>query len=82
MTVKHLKNLKVSLADLLKTAGPEGLLLECPGETNLAVLPLDDELIDFLLERNPKFHKDCQKIRQRMRQGQYHTHEEVKKLLG
>ena len=82
MTVKHLKNLKVSLADLLKTAGPEGILLECPGEANLAVLPLDDDLIDFLLERNPKFQKDCQRIRQRLRRGQFHTHEEVKKLLG
>ena len=82
MTLKHLKTLKISLADLLKTAGPEGLLLECPGKPNFAVLPLDDDLLDFLLERNPSFQRDCQRIRQRMRRGQFRTHEQVKKILG
>ncbi len=44
--------------------------------------PLDDELLDYLIERSPKFIEVCQHIRQQMRDGRFHTHEEVKRLLG
>ncbi len=46
------------------------------------LLPLDDDLIDCLLERSPKLIKECRQIRARMAAGQFVRHEEVKKRLG
>jgi hypothetical protein len=47
-----------------------------------ALMPMDDDLVDFLLERNPKFSVDCRRISERMRQGEFKTHEEVRRILG
>jgi hypothetical protein len=41
------------------------------------VLPLGDEVIDLLLERNPAFVEECLQIRERMKEGQYLTHEQM-----
>jgi hypothetical protein len=44
---------------------------------DMAVLPLDDDVLDLLLERNPTFIEECPQIRERMRQGHFVTFEEA-----
>jgi hypothetical protein len=46
------------------------------------VLPLDDDFVDLLIERNPKFREQCQAIRERRESGQYLTHEDVREYLA
>ena len=71
------------IGEILKSAGSEGILLESEGQGRYALLPLDDDVIDLLMERNPKLRADCLEIRQRMDSGQYMTHEDVRRqLLG
>jgi hypothetical protein len=43
------------IGEILETVGWEGILLETDGQERFALLPLDDELIDFLIERSPTF---------------------------
>ena len=81
MTLRHLNDLKAPIGDVLATAGEDGLLIEREGQSSLAVIPLDDDLLDYLLERNPKFRKECDAIRRGMRRGQSHAHEGVKRML-
>lgn len=81
MTVHQVTDLNVPIGELLRAAGSDGLVLKSPGQSRFAVLPLDDELIDFLIERNPKFIEICRNIRERMRAGQFQTHEQVKQLF-
>ncbi len=45
------------------------------------MLPLDDDLIDYLIERNPAFRARCREIRGRMDSGQFQTHDEVRRRL-
>ena len=82
MTVHHLRDPKAPIGDILKAAGSEGVVLQSEGQTYYAVIPLDDDLIDYLIERSPKFIETCRQIRERMRAGRFRTHEEVKKLLA
>ena len=44
-------------------------MLESEGQGRYALLPLDDELVDFLIERSPAFRDRCQEIRRRMDAG-------------
>ena len=81
MTVHRLKDLSTPIGDVLKEVGNGGVLLESAGNIPFALIPLDDDLIDFLIERNPKFIEECRQIRQRMNAGQSRSHDEVKKLL-
>jgi hypothetical protein len=81
MTVQHVTDMKTPIGEILKAVGPEGALLEPSGDARYAVIPLDDDLIDYLIERNPTFIKDCGRIREQMRAGQFQRHDEVKKLL-
>lgn len=52
----------------------------CPA-ASITVLPLDDEVLDLLLERNPIFIEECRQIRERMRQGDYVTCEEALQMF-
>jgi hypothetical protein len=81
MTIHHLKDMQTPIGDVLKAVGHDGVLLEPDADSRFALMPLDDDLIDFLIERNPKFIEECRQIRQRMETGQSRTHDEVKKLL-
>jgi hypothetical protein len=65
----------------LKEVGKDGVLLEAARGNRYALMPLDDEMIDYLLERSPKFRRDCQRIRKKMAAGRFMTHEQVKKKL-
>ena len=42
---------------------------------------LDDDLVDYLLCKSPKFIEECRGIRERMDKGEYHTLEEVKAMF-
>ena len=82
MTIQHVSDLGTPIGKLLAAADAEGLLIESQGQSRYAVLPLDDDLLDYLLERNPQFVADCRQIRERMRAGVSRTHAEVKQLLS
>jgi hypothetical protein len=81
MTVQPVNDPKTPIGEILKAAGSDGIVLESEGLGRYAVIPLDDEVIDFLIERNPKFIAHCREIRERIAAGQYQTHEEVRKQL-
>jgi hypothetical protein len=65
------------LTALLDKARHEPMILKTAGAGDFALLPLDDEVIDLLLERHPGFIGECQAIRARMQRGAYRTHEQV-----
>jgi hypothetical protein len=64
-----------------ESMGSDGALLKASGGGQFALMPLSDDLIDFLLEHNPKLIAECDRIRQQMRAGRFKSHAEVKKLL-
>ena len=83
MTVQPIEDLNTPIGEILKSAGSQGLVLETPNQERYAVLPLDEEVIDLLIERSPRFRADCLEIRNRMDSEQFMTHDEVRKqLLG
>ncbi|HJT34909.1 MAG TPA: hypothetical protein VJ783_22975 [Pirellulales bacterium] len=82
MTVQSVSDLQMPIGQVLKLAGSEGVLLKPQGQLPFALIPLSDELIDFLLERNPRLIDDCREIRQRMASGATHTQEEVNAMFG
>ena len=82
MTVHHVSDPKTPIGEILQAAGSEGILLESHEQNRCAVIPLDDDLIDYLIERNPKFIAECREIRDRMRVGQSHSHDDVKRMLA
>jgi hypothetical protein len=45
------------------------------------LLPLDDDVVDFLIERSPAFRARCREIRRRMDSGQFKTHDELRGRL-
>ena len=81
MTVQPVSDPNTPIGELLKSAGTEGIVLESEGQGRYALLPLDDDVIDLLIERSPRFRADCHEIRQRIDSGQFQTHEDVRKLL-
>jgi hypothetical protein len=81
MTIQPPADPKAPIGDILKAAGPEGLVLEFENQSRYVLIPLDEDLIDFLIERNPNFRAVCQQVRARMDAGQFVTHEEVKRSL-
>jgi hypothetical protein len=81
MSIQPVSDPKTPIGEILKSAGSEGLVLETEDRERYALLPLDEDVIDLLLERSPKFRADCLEIRQRMDSGQFITHEDVKRQL-
>ncbi len=83
MTMQSVSDPNTPIGEILKAAGSEGIVLESEGQGHYALLPLDDDVIDLLIERSPKLRADCQDIRERMNSGQFQTHEDVRRqLLG
>jgi hypothetical protein len=82
MTVQPVSDPKTPIGEILKAAGSEGLLLESEGQGRYALLPLDDDVIDLLIERSPEFRAHCREIRERMDSGQFQTHEDVRRQLA
>ena len=81
MTTKPITDSMTPIGEVLKAAGPEGIVLESEDQIRYAVIPLDDEIIDLLIERSPKFRANCREIRDRMRAGRFQTHGEVRNEL-
>ncbi len=81
MTLHRITNPKAPIGDVLDAAGRDGLLLETEGRPTYAMLPMDDDLLDYLLERNPALIDQCAQIRQRMREGQFHSHDQVRRMF-
>ena len=83
MTTQPVSDPNTPIGEILKAAGSEGIVLDFEGQGRYALLPLDDDVIDLLIERSPSFRADCHEIRQRMESGQFQTHDDVRKqLLG
>jgi hypothetical protein len=81
MTIRAVSDPSTPIGEILKTAGAEGVVLESEAHGRYALLPLDDELVDFLIERSPAFRDRCQEIRKRMDARQFQTHEEIRRQL-
>jgi hypothetical protein len=81
MTVQPVNDPNTPIGQVLETAGSEGILLESEGRRRYALLPLDDDVIDFLIERSPTFRARCREIRRRMDSGQFQTQDEVRRRL-
>jgi len=81
MTRRHITNPKTSIAEVIDAAKPDGLVIETEGRPPYALLQLDDDLLDYLLDKNPSLINECCDIRTRMRDGQYQTHEQVRRAL-
>ena len=81
MNIQPVSDPNTPIGEILKTAGSEGIVLESEGQGRYALLPLDDDVIDLLIERNPTFRDHCHEIRERMDSGQFQTHEEVRRQL-
>jgi len=83
MTTQPVSDPNTPIGEILKAAGSQGIVLESEGQGRYALLPLDDDVIDLLIERSPKFRDLCHEIRGRMDSGQFHSHEDVRsKVLG
>jgi hypothetical protein len=81
MTVRPIPDLNTPIGQILKAAGSEGIVFESEGQGRYALLPLDDDVIDLLIERSPTFRDLCHEIRERMDSGQFQTHEDVRRQL-
>jgi hypothetical protein len=77
-----LRDPKTPIGVILEAARPDGLVLETENQVHFTVLPLDEDVIDLLIERNSKFRAVCQEIHEQMKSGQFQTHEEVKRALN
>jgi hypothetical protein len=82
MSIQQVTDLHTPIGEILGAAGTEGVVLEAEGLPRYAVMPLDDDLLDYLVERNPRFLETCRQIRDRMHAGKSLTHEDVKRLLA
>ena len=81
MTVQPVSDPSTPIGQVLETAGSEGILLESEGQGRYALLPLDDDVIDFLIERSLIFRARCREIRRRMDAGPFQTQDEVRRRL-
>ncbi|MGO9470331.1 MAG: hypothetical protein ACLQIB_37165 [Isosphaeraceae bacterium] len=81
MSIQTVSDPNEPIGEILKAAGSEGIVLEYAGQGPYALLPLDDDVMDLLIERSPRFRADCHEIRQRMRSGKFHTQEDVRREL-
>lgn len=82
MTVHSITDPNTPIGEILKAAGSEGLVVESTDQVTYAVIPLDDEVLDLLIERSPKFRAHCREIRARMDAGHFRTHEQIKAELA
>jgi hypothetical protein len=81
VAVRNFINPNTPIGEILKAAGPEGIVLESEDQGPYALIPLDDDVLDLLIERSPKFRAHCREICERMNAGEFQTHEELKRQL-
>jgi hypothetical protein len=73
---------RTPIGEILEAAGTEGIVLESGDRGDDALLPVDHDLIDLLIERSPDFRAHCRAIREHMDPGQFQTQQEVKRRLA
>jgi hypothetical protein len=81
MNVQQISDMQTPIGEILKAAEANGVVIQADDQEQYALLPLDNELLDFLLERNPKFIEECEQIRQRMMSGESYSQDDVERLL-
>ena len=81
MPVMKAAETHASIGELIDQAQEEPLVFKTEGEGSFVLLPVDDELLDLLLERSPRLIEKCRQIRERMEQGEYWTHEQVMEMF-
>jgi hypothetical protein len=81
MNVQQISDMQTPIGEILKAAEATGVVIQADDQEQYALLPLDDELLDFLLERNPKFIEECEQIRQRLMSGESYSQDDVERLL-
>jgi hypothetical protein len=81
MNVQQISDMQTPIGEILKAAEATGVVIQADDQEQYALLPLDDELLDFLLERNPKFIEECEQIRRRMMSGESYSQDDVERLL-
>lgn len=77
MTVKRIDDLKTSIGKIIREAGKDAVLVKSSRNQEFAVLPVDDEVLDLLLERSPRLMRECAQARKEIREGKFHTLEQV-----
>jgi hypothetical protein len=77
MTIHRLRDLRTPIGEVLGAADQDGVMIEVEEQPLYALLPLDDDLLDFLLEHNPRLIAESRQLRQRMEAGEFMSHEEV-----
>ncbi|HYF49911.1 MAG TPA: hypothetical protein VEJ63_10920 [Planctomycetota bacterium] len=82
MKTRTIDNPHAPIGEYIKAAKKKGLLLKSSQKQSYALMPLDDDLIDYLLERSPKLIRECQRIREEMRQGRSLTLDQVEAKYG
>ena len=81
MNIQQISDLQTPIGEILKAAEASGVVIQADDQEQYALLPLDDELLDFLLERNPRFIEECEQIRQRMMSGESYSQDDVERLI-
>jgi len=81
MTIYRVRDRRAPIGDALDAAQTDSVLVETGDHLSHAILPLDDDLIDYLLERNPALIAECEAIGIAMAQGRFHTHDDVRRRL-
>lgn len=82
IAISSITDLQTPIGEILKAVETSGLLIQSDSGGQYAILPLDGELIDFLLERNPKFIDECEQIRRQMIDSEFYTQDETERLLA
>ena len=77
MAIEKINREDSRIATLLDRARQEPLILRSESSGDFALLPVDDDVLDLLLERDPVFIQECREIQNRMERGEYLTHEQV-----
>src|SRR5436190_22772234 len=69
--MKTLNNLALEkpLKNALRQAEHGGVVIKRKGKRDYALLPLNDDLLDYLLETSPKLIEECKEITKRMEAG-------------
>ncbi len=80
--MQQVHDTKTPIGEILKAAEAGGVVVESDSKARYAILPLDDDLLDYLIEHNPKFIAECEEIRSRMRSGHSKSHDEVRNLFA
>lgn len=82
MTMQTVSDLCTPIGDVLDLAGDSGVLVQGQGKAPFAVIKLDDDLLDFLIERNPRFIAECNSIRQKMQSGASHRQAAIDEMFS